>query len=58
MIAGAMQNYGAFLTDRGGPNGFTIRSEKNMTSSAFTNAWDWGTQQDLNWILSQLKVIQ
>jgi hypothetical protein len=58
MIAKAMQNYGAFLLDRGGPNGFTIRSEMNMTSSAFTNAWDWDTQQDLNWILSQLQTVQ
>ena len=58
MIARAAQNYGAFLLDRGGPNGFTIRAEKNMTDPAFTNAWDYNTQLDLDWILSQLQLVQ
>jgi hypothetical protein len=58
MIASAAQSYGAFLLDRGGPNGFTIRAEKNMTDPAFTHAWDYDTQLDLNWILSQLRLIQ
>jgi hypothetical protein len=57
MIASAAQNYGAFLLDRGGPNGFTIRAEKNMTDPAFTHAWDYNTQLDLNWILSQLRLV-
>jgi hypothetical protein len=58
MIASAAQNYGAFLLDRGGPNGFTIRAEKNMADPAFTHAWDYNTQLDLDWILSQLRLLQ
>ena len=57
MIAKAMQTYGAFLLDRGGPNGLTIRTEKNITSTMLTDSTDTGAQQDLNWILTQLSVV-
>ena len=58
MIAKAAQSYGMFLLDRGGLGSLTIRTEQNVTSAAVTNAWDWNTEQDLNWIISQLQVVK
>ena len=57
MVAKTMQTYGAFLLDRGGPNRFTIRTEKNVTSTLLTNASDTGADLDMNWILSQLQIV-
>ena len=56
MVAEAAQNYGAFVLDRGGPNGFTIRAEQQMTDPEFTHPFDPGTQKDLDWVLGHLKV--
>ncbi len=56
MIAQAAQNYGAFVLDRGGPNGFTIRAEQQMTDPVFTHGFDPNMQKDLDWILGHLQI--